>query len=98
LIFAIKIQTPIFASMQGKKNYTEKLFTGFQLSERVPQENFYRQLNELLDLSFLYTETKSIMAAKVKKANKFMIGAAIAYNLKKYMCYHAKKQAWWRWD
>jgi hypothetical protein len=38
------------------------------------------------------------MAAKVKKANKFMIGAAIAYNLKKYMCYRAKKQAWWRWN
>jgi transposase len=68
LIFAIKIQTPIFASMQGKKNYTEKLFTSFQLSERVPQENFYRQLNELLDLSFLYTETKKYYGSEGQKS------------------------------
>lgn len=44
--------------MQGKKHYEEKLFTSFQLSERVPQENFYRQLSEVLDLKFIYEETK----------------------------------------
>lgn len=44
--------------MQGKKEYQEKLFTNFQLSERVPQENFYRKLKEVLDLSFLYKITK----------------------------------------
>ncbi|HFC77061.1 MAG TPA: hypothetical protein ENJ27_02425, partial [Candidatus Moranbacteria bacterium] len=27
--------------MQGKKNYQEKLFANFQLSERVPKDNFY---------------------------------------------------------
>ncbi len=45
--------------MQGKKQYEEKLFTNFQLSERVPKENFYRRLKETLDLHFLYQETKS---------------------------------------
>lgn len=44
--------------MQGKKQYEEKLFTSFQLSERVPQENIYRKLKETLDLNFLYSETK----------------------------------------
>ena len=44
--------------MQGKKTYSEKLFTSFQLSERIPAENFYRKLNETLDLNFLYKETK----------------------------------------
>jgi transposase len=39
--------------MQGKKIYTEKLFSSFQLSERVPKNNFYRQLKEQLDLKFL---------------------------------------------
>jgi len=34
--------------MQGKKDYQEKLFTNFQLSERVPKENFYRRLKEAL--------------------------------------------------
>jgi len=42
-----------------KKHYEEKLFTNFQLSERVPKENFYRRLKETLDLNFLYSETKN---------------------------------------
>jgi len=43
--------------MQGKKNYQEKLFTTFQLSERVPNDNIYRRLKELLDLQWLYKAT-----------------------------------------
>lgn len=43
--------------MQGKKEYQEKLFTSFQLSERVPQDNQYRRLKELLDLQWLYKAT-----------------------------------------
>lgn len=43
--------------MQGKKNYNEKLFNIFQLSDRVPKENFYRQLKEQIDLHFLYKAT-----------------------------------------
>ncbi len=44
--------------MQGKKVYMEKLFSNFQLSQRVPKENFYRRLKDALDLSFLYSLTK----------------------------------------
>ncbi len=44
--------------MQGKKLYQEKLFSNFQLSQRVPKENFYRRLKDVLDLSFLYKMTK----------------------------------------
>jgi transposase len=44
--------------MQGKKHYSEKLFKQFQLSERVPMENFYRRLKETLDLQWLYRSTK----------------------------------------
>jgi transposase len=43
--------------MQGKKNYQEKLFLNFQLSDRVPNDNFYRRLKELLDLSFVRKST-----------------------------------------
>jgi len=43
--------------MQGKKNYSEKLFTSFQLSDRVPVDNIYRLLLKELDLRFLYKET-----------------------------------------
>lgn len=46
--------------MQGRKNYTEKLFLSFRLSDRIPKENLYRRLRETLDLSFLYKETKEL--------------------------------------
>ncbi|WP_227006130.1 IS1182 family transposase [Marinifilum sp. N1E240] len=44
--------------MQGNKFYQEKLFSSFQLSQRVPENNFYRRLRAILDLSFLYKQTK----------------------------------------
>jgi len=44
--------------MQGKKHYTEQLFKSFQLSQRVPEDNFYRRLKDLLGLQWLYAETK----------------------------------------
>lgn len=45
--------------MQGKKQYSEKLFTSFQLSNYVPADNFYRRLKESLDLEWLYKSTKN---------------------------------------
>ena len=44
--------------MQGKKHFTEKLFTHFQLSDRVPPDNFYRRLKETLNLQWLYKATE----------------------------------------
>ena len=46
--------------MIGKKNYQEKLFINFQLSNRVPKYNIYRKLKEILDLNFLYRLCNSI--------------------------------------
>jgi transposase len=43
--------------MQGRKSFEEKLFTNFQLSDRVPTDNFYRKLTETLDLRFLRKTT-----------------------------------------
>jgi transposase len=43
--------------MQGKKAYQEKLFMSFRLSDRVPEDNFYRRLNETLDMKWLYKAT-----------------------------------------
>jgi transposase len=43
--------------MQGVKIYQEKLFNSFQLSDRVPEANFYRRLKAILHLDFLYTDT-----------------------------------------
>lgn len=44
--------------MQGKKVYQEKLFNTFQLSDRVPEDNFYRRLKSVLHLDFLYDQTR----------------------------------------
>ena len=44
--------------MQGNKIYQEKLFNNFQLSARVPKDNFYRRLSGVLDLDFLRKETQ----------------------------------------
>lgn len=44
--------------MQGKKQFSEKLFTSFQLSSRVPEDNFYRRIRGVLDLRWLYKATK----------------------------------------
>jgi len=39
--------------MLGQKDYQEKLFVSFSLSQRVPENNFYRRLKKLLDLQFI---------------------------------------------
>ena len=44
--------------MQGKKKFSEKLFTHFQLSDRVPADNFYRRLKNVLNLQWLYNATR----------------------------------------
>ena len=54
--------------MQGKKDYQEKLFNSFQLSERVPVDNFYRRLGECLDLDFLYPLTKGYYGQSGQKS------------------------------
>lgn len=44
--------------MQGKKEYQERLFLSFQLSDYVPEDNFYRRLKSVLNLDYLYALTK----------------------------------------
>ncbi|WP_154029891.1 transposase [Bacteroides ovatus] len=39
--------------MQGCKPFEEKLFYTFSLSDRIPENNFYRRLKSILDLSFI---------------------------------------------
>jgi len=54
--------------MQGIKGYQEKLFINFQLSERVPQDNFYRRLKEALDFSYLRNMTKDYYGSEGQKS------------------------------
>lgn len=54
--------------MQGKKQYAEKLFTSFQLSDRVSPDNFYRRLKGVLDLQWLYKATASYYGSEGQKS------------------------------
>ncbi len=54
--------------MQGKKNYQEKLFNNFQLSDSIPKNNFYRRLKEVLDFRFLYSLTKKYYGESGQKS------------------------------
>ena len=54
--------------MQGKKQYQEKLFSDFRLSERVPERNFYRRLKDAVDLRFLYPLTKGYYGGSGQKS------------------------------
>jgi transposase len=53
--------------MQSKKEYQEKLFAHFQLSERISMDNFYSRLKEVLHLVFLYTLTKPFYGSSGQK-------------------------------
>jgi transposase len=54
--------------MQGKKEYQEKLFAHFQMSDRIPNDNFYRRLKVVLDLDFLYPVTKDFYGRSGQKS------------------------------
>ena len=44
--------------MQGQKIYSQKFYYNINLDQMVPQDDFYRKVNQALNLNFLYKETK----------------------------------------
>ncbi len=54
--------------MQGKKDYQEKLFNSFQLSERIPKDNFYRRLKGVLELDYMYALTNGYYGKSGQKS------------------------------
>jgi len=46
--------------MQGHKQFPDRVVLRFRLSERVPKQNLYRRLAELLDWDFLYEQTQAL--------------------------------------
>jgi transposase len=54
--------------MQGQKNYQEKFFVNFRLSERVPEGNFYRRLKDSLNLEYLRSLTAKYYGSDGQKS------------------------------
>jgi len=54
--------------MLGKKDYQEKLFLSFSLSQRVPENNFYRRLKRLLDLHFVWEMARPYYGTEGQKS------------------------------
>ncbi len=54
--------------MQGKKIYQEKLFVSFQLSDHIPEDNMYRKLKDVIDLSFIYRSTSKYYGTEGQKS------------------------------
>ncbi|MFV0196209.1 transposase [Empedobacter falsenii] len=48
--------------MQGRKEFTPQLFYELSLERLVPPDNFYRHVNQVLDLHFLYKSTQKYYA------------------------------------
>ncbi|MGI4824455.1 MAG: transposase [Janthinobacterium lividum] len=46
--------------MQGHQQFVDKVVLRFRLSERVPKQNLYRRLAELLNWDFLYQQTQAL--------------------------------------
>jgi transposase len=46
--------------MQGYKQFVDKVVLRFRLSERIPKQNLYRRLAELLDWDVLYQQTRAL--------------------------------------
>ena len=46
--------------MQGKKNFTPKLFVNFRLPDYIPDDNFYKVLKDNLNLNFIYKSTSNV--------------------------------------
>lgn len=60
--------TLIILPLQGKKNYQKKLFISFQLSDHIPTHNFYKRLNDTLDLDFVYRATAKYYGREGQKS------------------------------
>ncbi|RYZ40681.1 MAG: IS1182 family transposase [Sphingobacteriales bacterium] len=54
--------------MQGKKEYRDRRIPSFRLSERVPRDNFYRRLTDVLDFRWLYEATKTYYGTEGHKS------------------------------
>jgi transposase len=54
--------------MLGQKDYQEKLFLSFSLSQRIPEDNFYRRLRKILDLHFLYDMVRGYYGKEGQKS------------------------------
>ncbi|MFT2008714.1 hypothetical protein ACMA1I_08570 [Pontibacter sp. 13R65] len=86
--------------MLGRKTFKDEKELHFSLSAHVPEQNFYQQLKQCLNLDFLYKLTGSLVqyyglhkinVLGISGAHKVMLMAAAAFILRKYMKFKPTK-------
>ncbi|WGH75025.1 hypothetical protein P8625_13225 [Tenacibaculum tangerinum] len=93
MIFYIKLLYINYVFNHARqKTYQEKLFTSFQLSAHVPQENFYRRLNwePVFGTLTQYMGLRKVNVRVIDGANTCMLMAGAAYNIKKLLKFLGK--------
>ncbi len=85
---------------KAEKNLPPQLFYDLSLDGLVPADNFYRKVNQDLDLHTVepvlstlinHHNMKRVNSRGMPQANKHVLMAALAYNLKKYLRFVVKK-------
>jgi hypothetical protein len=71
--------------MQGRKDFTPQLFYELSLDRLVPSDNFYRRVNQELDLHFLYKFTHKYYGTQGQES----IDPVVFYKIKTSILSHS---------
>nr|WP_225539783.1 transposase [Empedobacter stercoris] len=76
--------------MQGRKEFTPQLFYEISLERLVPPDNFYRHVNQVLDLHFLYKSTQKYYAIQGQESNHKPLYDKMHEKLTQNKAYHRR--------
>ena len=76
--------------MQGRKEFTPQLFYELSLERLVPPDNFYRRVNQALDLHFLYKSTQKYYGTQGQESIHKPLYDKMHEKLTKNKAYHRR--------
>ncbi|MFV0201640.1 transposase [Empedobacter falsenii] len=76
--------------MQGRKEFTPQLFYELSLERLVPPDNFFRRVNQALDLHFLYKSTQKYYGTQGQESIQKPLYDKMHEKLTKNKAYHRR--------